>query len=459
MADTNEWDVVETKPLSEDEWAVSKQGSAQDAGVFPSEERTEAEIIASEPAVNEAAAAPGEERTSNRSADYAMVGGAAGGIKGLLEKYLLSKSSLQKEIYLRAIKNTLLNAGIDITKVKDEATVIDMARNLTGQQMAGKEASLANLEKQAAQFRSALPPEPPIGTGISSPIEDVLQAGRASGPKVEGASGASNWMRAMAGEGHQLPEGVLARATDMTKASPTGGQALINEDLARLEKIKQLGAGQYQLAGQGRGQLMLPPDVAGQVNTQAAAQEAAAAAQQRQVAQDALKILNPQIAATQAEIAKLQSMGKDVSNYTRRLDELRRMQGLAQSRLKGGVTIPQQANLGILPRVGAAMGGKGFLPMVGNVLSGAGAAYDVSEAFDRMSNKDPLGAAVHFVSGALNTMAAVPPVNLPMATVKGLGTIGGLGMIVPKMMLPGAPSIMERVQQIRPGELMPSSER
>lgn len=458
MADKDDWGVVETRPASADDWGVAEKWPSDSSRAEPAppmveaEPPTEAERISMEPAPPPAEAAPDRKRTSGENA---IVGGTAGAIKGILEKYLMSTDRLQKEVYMRALKNTLLQSGIDLSKIKDEATLIDMALNLSGQQMSGAKAQLGQLTEQANQFRGMLPPEPPISTGISSPVDDLLQAGRASGAKVEGASGASNWMRAMAGEGHQLPNVALEAAQDMTKTNPKGGQALINKDLANLQKINQLGGSQYQLAGQGRGQLMLPPDAA----AEAAAQEAARVAQQAEVARDALKIIQPQIATVQAEINRLSAIGQDVSVFTRRLEELRRMEGLAQRTLKGGITIPQQANVGALPRFGLAMGGKGFLPTAGNILSGAGAAYDVSEAFDRMSNKDPLGAAVHFVSGAFNTMAAVPPANLPLATVKGLGTIGGLSMLPLKMMLPGSPSIMERVQQVRPGEVFSPSQR
>lgn len=458
MADKDDWGVVETRPASADDWGVAEKWPSDSSRAEPAppmveaEPPTEAERISMEPAPPPAEAAPDRKRTSGENA---IVGGTAGAIKGILEKYLMSTDRLQKEVYMRALKNTLLQSGIDLSKIKDEATLIDMALNLSGQQMSGAKAQLGQLTEQANQFRGMLPPEPPISTGISSPVDDLLQAGRASGAKVEGASGASNWMRAMAGEGHQLPNVALEAAQDMTKTNPKGGQALINKDLANLQKINQLGGSQYQLAGQGRGQLMLPPDAA----AEAAAQEAARVAQQAEVARDALKIIQPQIATVQAEINRLSAIGQDVSVFTRRLEELRRMEGLAQRTLKGGITIPQQANVGALPRFGLAMGGKGFLPTAGNILSGAGAAYDVSEAFDRMSNKDPLGAAVHFVSGAFNTMAAVPPANLPLATVKGLGTIGGLSMLPLKMMLPGSPSIMERVQQVRPGEIFSPSQR
>jgi len=467
MAEKDEWAVVEQKPASKDDWAVVKKYQSDTAQSAPPVEAstedgvplTEAQKIALEPPAAVATTTT-EGRPQRPSSDFAVIGGTAGAIKGILEKYLLSKDSLQREIYSRALKNTLLEAGIDVTKIKDEATLIEMARNLSGQQISGKQAQLAALEQQAAQFRNMIPPEPPISTGFPSALDDLAQAGRASGPKVEGASGASNWMRAMAGEGHQLPNVTLEAAQDMTKANPKGGQALINQDLARLEKIKQLGGSQYQLAGQGRGQLMLPPEAAATVTAQesaraaqVAAQEAAVAAEQVRIAKDALKIIQPQIATVQAEINRLQSMGRDVSAFTRRLEELRRMEGLAQRTLKGGVTIPQQANISNLQRLGIAMGGRGFLPFAGNVFSGAGAFYDISEAFDRASGKDPLGAAVHGVSAVLNTMAMVPPTNPTAASVKGLGILGSIPMLGVKAAIGPAPKTDVR-QVTQPGGLL-----
>ncbi len=462
MADKDEWGVTETKPAAADDWGVAKRSPSDSAQgeaipVAEAEPVTEAEKIATEPAAAPAEAAPERKRTAGENA---VVGGTIGAIRGILQKYFSSQDKLQREVYSRALKNTLLEAGIDLSAIKDEASLIETARSLTGQQITGKQAELANLEQQAAQFRSMIPPEPPVSTGFPSPLEDLAQAGRASGPKVEGASGASNWMRAMAGEGHQLPNVTLEAAQDMTKTNPKGGQALINQDLANLQKINQLGGGDYRLAGQGRGQLMLPPEAAATVTAQesaraaeASAQESARLAQQADVARDALKIIQPQIVTVQAEIARLQSMGRDVSAFTRRLEELRRMEGLAQRTLKGGITFPQQANMGVLPRFGMAMGGKGFVPFLGNVMSGAGAAYDITEAFDRASNKDPLGSAVHFVSGALNTMAMVPPTNVPLATTKAVGTLGSIPMLGVKAAM--APEQKTDVRQItQPGGLL-----
>jgi hypothetical protein len=462
MADKDEWGVAETKPAAADDWGVSKRSPSDSAQgeaipVAEAEPVTEAEKIAIEPPAAPAEAAPERKRTAGENA---VVGGTIGAIRGILQKYFSSQDKLQREVYSRALKNTLLEAGIDLSAIKDEASLIETARSLTGQQITGKQAELANLEQQAAQFRSMIPPEPPVSTGFPSPLEDLAQAGRASGQGVEGESGISKWMRAMAGQSHQVPDVIRASAEDMTKANPKGGQALINQDLANLQKINQLGGSDYRLAGQGRGQLMLPPEAAANVTAQesaraaeASAQESARLAQQADVARDALKIIQPQIVTVQAEIARLQSMGRDVSAFTRRLEELRRMEGLAQRALKGGLTFPQQANMGVLPRFGMAMGGKGFVPFLGNVMSGAGAAYDITEAFDRASNKDPLGAAVHVVSGALNMMAMVPPQNTLLATTKALGTLGSIPMLGVKAAM--APEQKTDVRQItQPGGLL-----
>ena len=81
--------------------------------------------------------APAAQAGGTDNFGLAMVGGGIGAVKGLLEKYLLSTDKLQRDLYARSIKNVLSQAGIDLSKIKDEATLIDMARNLSGQQLAG----------------------------------------------------------------------------------------------------------------------------------------------------------------------------------------------------------------------------------------------------------------------------------------------------------------------------------
>jgi hypothetical protein len=383
------------------------------------------------------------------NATLGMMGGGFGAIKGLLEKYYLSADRLQRDLYARSIKNVLSQAGINLSGVKDEAALIDMARNLSGQQLAGRQAQLGQLSEQANQLRSMLPPEPPINTGFPSALDDLAQAGRASGQAIEGESGISKWMRAMAGQSHQIPDVIRASAEDMTKANPRGGQALINKDLANLQKINQLGGSQFQLAGQGRGQLMLPPEAAAAVT----AEEAARVAQQAEVARDALRIIQPQIATVEAEIARLTRLGKDVSQFTARLEGLRRAERTARNAISKGLNIPTQANISPLSRLGYNASVGRILPVLGNTLAGASAFYDIGETFDRASGKDPLGAAVHGLSAISNMMSMVPPVSPPTAAIKGLGILGSLVTGAGKFFLPDAPSVMDRVESVK--KLMP----
>jgi len=86
--------------------------------------------------------------------------------------------------------------------------------------------------------------------------------GRASGPKIAGDSGTRNWMLQEVGQRHKLPDVILDLATDKTKASPTGGKFLIEEDLKNIDTIKELFGDKYELSGSGSSQFMLPKDIA-----------------------------------------------------------------------------------------------------------------------------------------------------------------------------------------------------
>jgi hypothetical protein len=318
--------------------------------------------------------------------------------------------------------------------VKDEKGLIDLARQMMPKVLEGQQAQLGALQSEAEAARAAAGMVPELGDLGGFPT-------RLSGEKVPGGSAPANWMRAMAGAEHQLPEQLIASAEDMTKSSPKGAQNLIRQDLERLEKIKQLGGGQFQLAGRGQGQLMLPPQEAAAVG----AREAAQAAEQARVAKEALSVLQPQIASVEAEVARLTRLGKDASQFTARLEQLRRMERTARNAVGRGLNVPMQANISPLAKFGYQMAAPSRIPLLGpttmNALAGAGAFYDITEAFDR---KDPLGAAVHGISGLMNTMSMVPPVNPVTATIKGVGTLGALGMLPVKMMLPPVPSVMEK---------------
>ena len=351
------------------------------------------------------------------------IGTGVGAISGLLSRYINSPDKLQREIYAKALRNVLEEAGISAYQIKDEKALINMARQLVPQMTLGQQEQLGRLQQQADVLKGMT--EVPTTTGFPSELE--ARMGRASGPKVEGASAASNWMRSMAGEGHQLPEKLLATAEDMTKANPKGGQALINQDLANMQKIRDIGGGQYQLAGKGAGQLMLPPEAAGQMD----ATQAARAAEEVETAKDALRVIRPQIAELEQEIARMQTLGKDASQFMARLEGLRRAESVARAKASKGLNIPAQANVGALSRLGYRLSAPGVAglrtagPMAQSAAGGAGAALNIMGG---MEEEDPVAKALNYLAAGFDVASMAP-----QPLVKGIGTVGALGMIPVQM--------------------------
>ena len=351
------------------------------------------------------------------------IGAGVGAVSGLLSRYINSPDKLQRDLYAKALRNVLEEAGISAYQIKDEKALINMARQLVPQMTLGQQEQLGRLQQQADVLKGMT--EVPTTTGFPSELE--ARMGRASGPKVEGASAASNWMRAMAGEGHQLPERLIASAEDMTKSSPQGAQRLIREDLAKLQKIKDIGGGQYQLAGKGAGQLMLPPEAAGQME----ATQAARVAEEVETARDALRVIRPQIVELEQEIARLQTLGKDATQFMARLEGLRRAESVARAKVAKGLNIPAQANVGALSRLGYRLSAPGVAglrtagPMAQSAAGGAGAALNIMGG---MEEEDPVAKALNYLAAGFDVASMVP-----QPLVKGIGTVGGLGMIPVQM--------------------------
>jgi hypothetical protein len=213
----------------------------------------------------------------------------------------------------------------------------------------------------------------------------------------------------------------------MTKANPKGGQALINQDLANLQKIRDIGGGQYQLAGKGAGQLMLPPEAAGQME----ATQAARVAEETETARDALRVIRPQIVELEQEIARLQTLGKDATQFMARLEGLRRAESVARARVAKGLNIPAQANVGALSRLGYKLSAPGVAglrtagPMAQSAAGGAGAALNIMGG---MEEEDPVAKALDYLAAGFDVASMAP-----QPLVKGIGTVGALGMIPVQM--------------------------
>ena len=108
------------------------------------------------------------------------------------------------------------------------------------------------------------PSKPPgvMGGALPTATPTAPPAAPAASPvvrNVPGSSGAANWTRAMA---QNIPDVLAESAESMRKTDPRGGQAIIDRDIANMQKIRGMGAGNFQLSGSGTSQFMLPPEVA-----------------------------------------------------------------------------------------------------------------------------------------------------------------------------------------------------
>jgi hypothetical protein len=335
--------------------------------------------------------------------DAGVAGGALGAAYGVGSK-LAFKPTLPTERQVAAAQERLNVARDRLAQVGGSPQTVAQAQ----QELQAAQAAMAQARADAAAAQTSL---------------------RASGPRVEGASGVSNWMRAMAGEGQQIPETILAQAEDMTKANPKGGQALINQDAANLAKIRALGESQMQLAGTGRGQLMLPPQQAAALNQELAARQATQAAQSAQAAQ-------------QAEAARI-AAGQRTSQASEALRQAR-----AAASAQQNVDVAQNAAKRITPstmaRVGLAVANA---PIIANTLGGVGTALSIQDAIERYKAGDTSEAVLSAIEAFFGGMSMLPPVNPAFLAAKGIGTIGGLGLMGSRAVYNNWDKIKEKANQ------------
>jgi hypothetical protein len=432
---------------------------------------------------------PLEKNRTEKAIDYATdVGGAVvdkvvenpelpaaaglGLIKGTLEKVLQNPEKHLVDIEkgettpeeVKAAKTRAKDAQTRIGEIKQmasERVPIDVdtlqsefdARKATSQfwdeELRTRQKDLKSLPKT-----SVPPVEPPAP---SSPFPQVTREGRASGPKVEGDSGTRNWMIQEAGQQHQLPEVILDTATGKSKDSPTGGKALIDQDLRNLEKIKDLGMGDSKLTTTAGGaQLQLPSAENARLEQELAEKQAQEATEQaaRAQATEAKRL------AAEADLVRRRQEAEALVDTTRRAKirygesaadarkaaNTARQQVAAQAKSDAGkietATInartaqqaakeAAEAQPGALT-VAAREAGRRFsekLPIIGNVMGAAGATLSIDEAVKRANEGDTSGAVLGTIEAALNAASIAPPTSPLGLAVKGVGTVGSLGMI------------------------------
>jgi hypothetical protein len=278
--------------------------------------------------------------------------------------------------------------------------------------------------------------QPPAAATV---VDDAAAASR----KVPGSSGHANWTRAMADE---VPDVVAESATSMRKTDPTGGQALIDKDVAARQKLQQMGLSDYELSGQGKGQLALPKDVAAEraagFDKELAERQAREAAErQAQAQKEALERSKAQARVNQAKQAR-QAAGESRRGASQAVTQAQRgAESVAKA--ESGVRVAEKAlervpeKGGPLARAGAAT--SKIAPRAMGVLSGAATGYTAVEAvnewnkaydtYKRTGEFPPLDQAIlRTIESSMAFMSAIPPANPLFAALRFIGTVGGLGL-------------------------------
>lgn len=394
-------------------------------GLLEEAEPTQAEQIASEREMEAPEGAPARD-TSARD-ELAITAGGIGAAKGIAETILPKPEGVPASQVSRAMER-LSAAQVKLTEAQRAVAEGPVGRMSTiGDLMNDFNAAKAEVDA-AKQELQALQ-----GAGRAAPAAQAV-AEAPAGQAARTGSGAQNWAKAMATQ--ELPEATLEQVQTMRKTGEGGAQRLIDQDLERLKKIQSMGAGDFQLIGEGRGQLMLPPQ-------EAARQQAEMQARQAQQAQEqarARQAAEQQRAAQEADFQRRQQAARQrvqqagqrastLGQQTKQATALERQLTNAQMQERIAREAAERAKageLGPLARTGTRIGSSKIL---GPVLGGLGAAatvMSVDEAIARYKAGDYSGAVLPTLEAAFGIMSMSPPVTPITAAIKGLGTIGGL---------------------------------
>lgn len=373
---------------------------------------------------------PSIQEATGVTPEGALVGGVLAGGAGTL----LPKVTGTTEAQVARAKERLATA-IDRFKATREAAArsstfgipiedIQAAQDAARAEVEAARNELATLNQSLKEASRTAP------TAISEAVEALPSR------TVPGASGAQNWARAMATQ--ELPESLLEQVTTMRKTGEGGAQRLIDLDLERMRRIQAMGEGEQRLVGQGKGQLMLPPEEAARVERELAERQAAQAAEQARMAEIAERerLLRESELRSQQQAAK--GKVREAGERARKIGELKREATQIQKGLeKSGTAVDlarkaaeraEEARLGPAQRFGAAIGSSKILgPLLGG-LGAVGTYMSIDEAIRRYNAGDYSGMVIPTLEAAFGAMSLVPAWNPITAGIKGIGTLGGLGL-------------------------------
>ena len=284
---------------------------------------------------------------------------------------------------------------------------------------------------------------PPVEAAAEETAEQIASRTK------QGASGASNWVRAM---GEDIPDVLAAQAENMRKDNPKGGQAIIDKYNIAREKTP----GFNVVKTESGVELALPEDQATKFNAEISDKQAQQAAEQKVLADQA----ETKRLAAEADLIRRRQEAEALVDTTRKI-KIRAGESAAEAKKKANTAKQQAASQAksdaakletaqISARtaqqtakeaaaaqpsgltMAAREAGRRFsekLPVIGNVLGAAGTTLSLDEAVKRANEGDTSGAVIGTIEAALNAASMAPPTSPASLAVKGVGTVGSLGMI------------------------------
>lgn len=297
---------------------------------------------------------------------------------------------------------------------------------------------LKNEQRLAQERLRGLPRNAPTIESSTPSVSDEVPSRTKAG-----ASGASNWVRAM---GEDVPDVLADQAANMRKDNPKGGQAIIDANTAAIQKQSDLGLGDYSLTRtEGGVQLALPPTTVAERQAEIERQNQAnqaelerkayetkiqqetqnwVAEQQRLAHEEQLERLRQERAAAGERQNILSSQKKSVAPLQRALTKAEMDAEIAQRKLARANQQPNTAGR-LLERVGVASTKMGAIP---RTITGGGLGYlgamSYQEALERAKAGDTSEAVLNALQAGSAGLSLLPPAGKTLTKAKGLGKAG-----------------------------------
>jgi len=325
---------------------------------------------------------------------------------------------------------------IDVDSLQREFDMRKMGKELMEDELREAQKNLKGLPKTYV---------PPVETAAAETAEQIAAR------TTSGASGAQKWVEAMSDD---IPTALAEKARNMRGDNPKGGQAIIDAQTAAVQRLEGMGLGDYKLDPTKT--LSLPTDLTKELEGQLAAKQAQEAAEQaeRAQAEEAKRLAAEADLARQRQAAerRVEQARKSKISAGERAAEAKRAANTARqqaaSQAKSDASKLETAQISARTAqqtakeaaaaqpsgltMAAREAGRRFsekLPVIGNVLGAAGTTLSLDEAVKRANEGDTSGAVIGTIEAALNAASMAPPTSPASLAVKGVGTVGSLGMI------------------------------